>query len=85
MQSVFTTIIIIAVYIPPQANAKLALERLHDSINKQLMVYLDSVMIVAGDFNNTDLKLVMPKFYTNVNFPTRENNVLDQVYKNICG
>lgn len=73
----FTIVTIMGVYIPPQAKAKLALEKLHDAINKQLMAHPDGVIIVAGDFNHADLKLVMPKFYKNVNFPTRENNVLD--------
>lgn len=40
-------------------------------------VYPDSVMIAAGDFNHIDLKLVIPKFYTNMNFSTNENNVVD--------
>lgn len=31
----FSAVLIIAVYIPPQANAKLALERLYDTINSQ--------------------------------------------------
>ena len=54
----FTTIIIMAVYILPQAKAKLALEKLHDSTNKQLISHQDCVIIVAGDSNYTDLKLV---------------------------
>ncbi len=42
-------------------------------------------MIVAGDFNHVKLKAVLPKFYKNINFPTRGNNILDQVYTNIPG
>lgn len=71
----FMAITIMAVYIPPQA--KLALDMLNDSTNKQLMAHPDGVIIVAGDFNHTDLRTVMPKLYKNVNFPTRENSTLD--------
>ncbi len=42
-------------------------------------------MIIAGDFNRTDLKTVMPKLHTNLHFPTRDKNILDQVYTNIPG
>ncbi|KAI4889320.1 hypothetical protein NFI96_006060 [Prochilodus magdalenae] len=76
----FSAVLLTAVYVPPQANAKLALSRLHDAINNQLSAHPDSVVIVAGDFNHADLKSVMPKFYNNVRFPTRESNILDQVY-----
>lgn len=73
-----------AVYAPPQANAKLAVEKLYDSANKQLTAHPNSLIIVAGDFNHVDFKLVMPKL-KNVTFPTRENNILDKVYTNIPG
>lgn len=42
-------------------------------------------MIVAGDFNHVELRRVLPKFHKNINFPTRGNNILDQVYTNIPG
>ncbi|KAI4891004.1 hypothetical protein NFI96_004964 [Prochilodus magdalenae] len=61
----FSAVLLTAVYIPPQANAKLALSRLHDAINNQLSAHPDGVVIVAGDFNHADLKSVMPKFYNN--------------------
>lgn len=43
-------------------------------IDRHLAAQADSVIIVLGDFNHANLKTV---------FPTRENNVLDQVYCNI--
>ncbi|KAI4881601.1 hypothetical protein NFI96_007439 [Prochilodus magdalenae] len=79
----FSAVLLTAVYVPPQANAKLALSRLHDAINNQLSAHPDGVVIVAGDFNHADLKSVMPKFYNNMRFPTRESNILDKVYTNI--
>uniref|UniRef100_A0A665UD53 Reverse transcriptase domain-containing protein n=1 Tax=Echeneis naucrates TaxID=173247 RepID=A0A665UD53_ECHNA len=79
----FTSVVIIAVYVPPQANAKDSMEMLQLSINKHLAAQADSVIIVAGDFNHANLKSVLPKFHKYVNFPTREKNILDQVYCNI--
>ncbi|KAK3570817.1 hypothetical protein QTP86_027623, partial [Hemibagrus guttatus] len=43
----------------------------------------EGAVIVAGDFNHSDLKTVMPRLHTNVNFPTRENNILDEGYTNM--
>lgn len=79
----FTAIIITAVYIPPRANTKIVLEELHEAINSQLDAYPEGAVIVAGDFNHVDLRTVMPKLYTSIHFPTRDNNILDQVYINI--
>lgn len=78
-------ILITAVYIPPHANAKLALEGLHSSVNTQLNAYSEGVVIVAGDFNHVELKTVLPKLHKHINFPTGDNNILDQVYTNIRG
>lgn len=36
-------------------------------------------MIVVGDLNHVELKAVLPKFQRFINFPTGDNNVLDQV------
>ena len=47
--------------------------------------HLEAAVIVAGDFNHVELKTVFPKFKKQINFPTRENNILDQVYCNIPG
>ncbi|KAK0131936.1 hypothetical protein N1851_033277 [Merluccius polli] len=35
--------------------------------------------------NHVELKAVFPKFQKQIKFPTRENNILDQVYCNISG
>lgn len=79
---VFTILTIVAVYIPPQDKTKIALEKLHENINTQLTAHFDSVLIVAGDFNHIDLKLVMSKLHRHVDLPIRENKVLYQVYTN---
>lgn len=68
----FTAVLISAVYIPPQANAKQALEELHTATSSQLNAYPEGIVIVAGDFNHVDLNVVLPKFSKNISFPTRD-------------
>lgn len=55
----FTAVYICAVYIAPDANAKLALAQVYSSINNSLVAHLDIVFIAAGDFNHAD------QFFTN--------------------
>ncbi|KAK0154381.1 hypothetical protein N1851_003535 [Merluccius polli] len=81
----FCAIIIVAVYIPPRADTKLALEYLYCLVSRQMNAHPEAAVIVAGDFNHVELKTVFPKFKKQTNFPTRENNILDQVYCNIPG
>lgn len=83
----FTAVIIIAVYIPLSANANAtaseAFNELYSIISELHIVHPDSFFIVAGDFNNVSLKSVLPRFYQNIDFATRENNMLDLFYINI--
>ncbi len=79
----FTAIVIVAVYIPPCANAKDALRELYSAISEQQTNNPDGFLIIAGDFNHANLKTVLPKFYQHVNFATRGNNTLDFVYTTV--
>ncbi len=79
----FTAIVIVAVYIPPCANAKDALRQLYSAISEQQTNNPDGFFIIAGDFNHANLKTVLPKFYQHVNFATRGNNTLDFVYTTV--
>ncbi len=79
----FTAIVIVAVYIPPCANAKDALRELYSAISEQQTNNPDGFFIIAGDFNHANLKTVLPKFYQHVNFATRGNNTLDSVYTTV--
>ncbi|KAI3356803.1 hypothetical protein L3Q82_003463 [Scortum barcoo] len=54
-------------------------------INLQMNNNPEAAVIMAGDFNHVELKAVFPKFHCYINFPTRDNNTLDQVYCNIPG
>ncbi|KAL0159079.1 hypothetical protein M9458_047155, partial [Cirrhinus mrigala] len=76
----FTAIVIVAVYIPPCANAKDALRKLYSAISKQQTNNPYGFFIFAGDFNHANLNSVLPKFYQHVNFAARGNNTLDFVY-----
>ncbi len=79
----FTAIVIVAVYIPPCANAKDALRELYCAISEQQTNNPRRLFIIAGDFNHANLKTVLPKFYQHVNFATRGNNTLDFVYTTV--
>ncbi|KAK0131965.1 hypothetical protein N1851_033244 [Merluccius polli] len=57
-----------------------ALCELYQAISEQQTAHPEGFTIVAGDFNHADLKTVLPKLHQHVNFPTREENILDLVY-----
>ena len=78
-----TVVIIMAVYIPPDANVSIALNYLHGAISKQQQALPDGVHIVAGDFTRACLKAVLPKFIQYVKCATRKSRILDHVYCNI--
>ncbi|KAA0724168.1 putative RNA-directed DNA polymerase from transposon BS [Triplophysa tibetana] len=80
----FTSTIITAAYIPPDADAKLAMKELHAAISKQQTAHPEAAFIVAGDFNHSNLKTVLPKFHQHVSCHTRGNKTLDHVYTNMA-
>ncbi len=49
----FSSIIITAVYIPPQADTSLALSKLHDELSGYINKHPDAACIIAGDFNKS--------------------------------
>ncbi|KAI4903393.1 hypothetical protein NFI96_004729 [Prochilodus magdalenae] len=63
----FTAVLVIAVYIAPDANANNALKELHDNISS-----------LQNKHPN-----ILPRFYQHIDIPTRGNNTLDRVYTNI--
>ena len=66
-------------------NANVAMNKLHGSVTRQQNKHPEGFFIVAGDFNHTNLKTVLPRFYKNVDIQTRKGRTLDQVYTNISG
>ncbi len=76
----FSSIVVTAVYIPPQADTSLALSKLHDELSGYINKHPDAAYIIAGDFNKANLKKVMPNFHQHISCPTRGLNTLDHCY-----
>ncbi len=79
----FSSIIVTAVYIPPQADTGLDLSKLHDVLSGFINKHPDTAFIIAGDFNKANLRQVMPNFHQHVSCPTRGPNTLDHCYSQI--
>lgn len=79
----FTVVSITAVYVPPSANTKEAMTVLYRTISELQSSHTEGVFIIAGDFNQANMKTVLPHFNQYVDFPTRGGNTLDQAYTNI--
>ncbi len=75
-----SSIVVTAVYIPPQADTSLALSKLHDELSGYINKHPDAACIIAGDFNNANLKKVIPNFHQHISCPTRGLNTLDHCY-----
>ncbi len=76
----FTSILVSAVYIPPQADTSVALSNLHDEISGYVNKHPDAACIITGDFNKANLKKVLPNFHQHISCPTRVLNTLDHCY-----
>ncbi len=59
----FSSIVVTAVYIPPQADTSLALSKLHDELSGYINKHPDAAYIIVGDFNKANLKKVIPNFH----------------------
>jgi hypothetical protein len=69
----FSSILFVAVYLPPQTNAgtKTALSHLYKEISKQGTTHPEAALLVDRDFNAGKLKSVLPNFYQHVKCSTR--------------
>ncbi len=76
----FSSIVVTAVYIPPQADTSLALSKLHDVLSGYINKHPDAAFIIAGDYNKAKVKKVMPNFHQHISCPTRGPNKLDHCY-----
>ncbi len=75
-----SSIVVSAVYIPPQADTSLALSKRHDVLSGYINKHPDAASIIAGDFSKANLKKVMPNFHQHISCPTRGLNTLDHCY-----
>ena len=62
----FTCIVAAAIYVPPDANVKIAMKELCAAISKLQTTHPDGAFIVAGDFNHCSLRSVLPEFHENI-------------------
>ncbi|KAJ4922197.1 hypothetical protein JOQ06_016603 [Pogonophryne albipinna] len=76
----FASIIIIGVYIPPEANANTTMSDLASHISSVENAHPDAAIIVLGDFNHTNLSTELPNYHQQVTCPSRGNNTLDHCY-----
>ncbi|XP_060703504.1 uncharacterized protein LOC132830055 [Hemiscyllium ocellatum] len=79
----FTCAILTAVYIPPHAEVQSALHEIYTVTNRLSTKYPEALFIIAGDFNQANLKSVLPKYHQHVSCPTKGPNILDHCYTNI--
>ena len=79
----FTSAIVIAVYIPPSADAAAASDVIHATASKLQTQHPNAFMAITGDFNHASLDKVLPTFYQYVDCPTRDNKTLDLLYANV--
>jgi hypothetical protein len=74
-----------AVYIHPRANGDNAIKDLSSIVLKYENTYPDSLLIVGGDFNQTNLRRQLPSYHQQVTSATRGTRVLDHLYCKIKG
>ena len=77
--------ILTAAYIPPEVCAKSAMSQLADIITTTEDANPGAKLIISGDFNHTNLRKQLPKYYQHVTCSTRGNNILDHCYSTIRG
>ncbi|XP_048465357.1 uncharacterized protein LOC109913067 isoform X1 [Rhincodon typus] len=79
----FTSAIITAVYIPPDAEVKNALHEICITTNSLEMEYPEALFIVIGNFNQANLTSVLPKYHQHITCPTKGPDILDHCYTTI--
>ena len=78
----FKATIVIAVYIPPSADAAVACEVISSAAAKLQTEHPDAFMVITGDFNHASLDETLNNFHQYVDCPTRDNKTLDLLYVN---
>ncbi|KAK0137856.1 hypothetical protein N1851_025938 [Merluccius polli] len=79
----FASIILICIYIPPEANANTTIAELANYVSSVENSHPDTAIIVLGDFNQTNLSSELPGYHQQVTCPSRGINTLDHCYTTI--
>uniref|UniRef100_A0A673ZB86 Reverse transcriptase domain-containing protein n=1 Tax=Salmo trutta TaxID=8032 RepID=A0A673ZB86_SALTR len=74
--------VVTAVYIPPQADTKMAAKELHWTLCKLETIYPEAAFIVAGDFNKGNLRTRLPKCHQHIDRSIQASNTLNHCYSN---
>ena len=77
----FSSAIFTTVYIPPQADTKMALKELHWTLCKLETIYREAAFIVAG-INKANLRTRLPKFYQHIDCTLHGGNTLHHCHSN---
>ena len=73
-------VILVGVYIPPQANARTAINNLAASITATENAKQDSIVLALNDFSHTKLRKALAKYKQHVKCPTSDDKTLDHCY-----
>ncbi|XP_068129566.1 zinc finger protein 420-like [Hyperolius riggenbachi] len=76
----FSSLVLVGVYIPPDACSKTALQVLSDCISCWETAHPEALFIILGDFNKANLRHVLPRYRQHITCPTRNCNILDHCY-----
>eukprot|EP00061_Rhincodon_typus_P010723 g35235.t1 len=79
----FPSAILTAVYLQPHVDVENALDKIYTAINTPEIKSPELLFIVACDFNQANLKQVMPKYHQHISCPDRGPNILDHCYTTI--
>ncbi|TWW73162.1 hypothetical protein D4764_15G0005560 [Takifugu flavidus] len=76
----FASFVLASVYIAPDADVREAQRTLADCIQQVERTHPDALVIVLGDFNQSNLRYELPRYKQFIKCPTRAENTLDHCY-----
>ncbi|TWW59225.1 Transposable element [Takifugu flavidus] len=79
----FASFILASVYITTDADVREAQRTLADCIQQVERTYPDALVIVLGDFNQSNLSYELPGYKQFIKCPTRAENTLDHCYTTV--
>ena len=79
----FSHAIVLAVYIPPRADAESACDVIHSAVARLQTQHPEALVLISGDFNHATLDKTLANFHQYVDCNTRGNRTLDLLYANV--